>query len=386
MTEAHDNNDEAETTTYVQDDDGDWDDRKVFVSRIPGQFDEVALKRLVEEKLDGENAVQDVSLSKPREEDDEEPKQSPGRRNDKQEHRGFAFITMRTPEFAQRVLKLGSIRGGAKTTSKKKFTVYLRPVLRENGVIPNPQKRICFLWTNFRCPYGEECKFVHEGDGGCLEKKKGAAKKKKCFDFKKGKCKLGDKCPHSHDFEVAETPKEKRADNEKDCINWKSKGKCRKGDKCPYRHEEAKRKKKRKGPGNDDESSKNRQPLSIRVFGLNYDTVEADIREFFKDCGVIVEVTFPKFEDSGRSKGYCGVLFQSPKAVAKAVEFDGQELQGRWLQIQAGKMYLKQWEEHHEQRRDPARYSEDQQQAPEEPLVGEFGQKVKRRKQHGYKE
>jgi len=175
----------------------------------------------------------------------------------------------------QRALKIGTIRGGAKATSKKKFTVYLRPVVREEA--DGAQKQMCFLWTSNRCPYGDECKFLHEGEGGCLEKKeKGASKKKrKCFDYKKGKCKLGDECPHSHNFEVAQkdTPKEKRADSEKDCINWKTKGKCRKGEKCPYRHFEAVReavlakKKKRKGPSNEDEteSDKSRQPLSIRV-------------------------------------------------------------------------------------------------------------------------
>ena len=70
----------------------------------------------------------------------------------------------------------------------------------------------------------------------------------------------------------------------------------------------------------------------------------------FQHCGPIVELTFPTFEDSGRSKGYCGILFQSPKAVAKAVELDGKELHGRWLRVQAGKMYLKQWEEQHASR------------------------------------
>ena len=87
--------------------------------------------------------------------------------------------------------------------------------------------------------------------------------------------------------------------------------------------------------------------MSVRVFGMNYETTEEDIRSFFAECGPIQDVTFPIFEDSGRSKGYCGVWFSSPKAVSKAVELDGQELQGRWLRIQAGKMYLKQWEELH---------------------------------------
>ena len=116
---------------------------------------------------------------------------------------------------------------------------------------------------------------------------------------------------------------------------------------------------------------KQRQPLSVRVFGLNYDTSESDVRSYFEHCGPIMELTFPTFEDSGRSKGYCGILFQSPKAVAKAVELDGKELHGRWLRVQAGKMYLKQWEEQHESRK---------------RKVGEFGQPVKKRKKHGYNE
>jgi RNA recognition motif-containing protein len=93
-----------------------------------------------------------------------------------------------------------------------------------------------------------------------------------------------------------------------------------------------------------------------------------------------MELTFPTFEDSGRSKGYCGILFQSPKAVAKAVELDGKELHGRWLRVQAGKMYLKQWEEQHEAGNEKRNKDEKQAQ------VGEFGQRVKRRKQHGFKD
>jgi len=126
--------------------------------------------------------------------------------------------------------------------------------------------------------------------------------------------------------------------------------------------------KKRKG------RDKKRQPLSVRVFGLNYDTTEEQVREHFSDCGPIMELTFPKFEDSGRSKGFCGVLFQSPKAVEKAEALNGLELNGRWLSIQAGKMYLKKWQENIENV-----------QREKEEIVGEFGQKVKKRKRHGFK-
>ena len=131
--------------------------------------------------------------------------------------------------------------------------------------------------------------------------------------------------------------------------------------------------------------NKERHPLSIRVFGLNYDTKEDDIREFFQHCGPIMEITFPTFEDSGRSKGYCGVLFQSPKAVEKAVALDGSELHGRWLQIQAGKMFLRKWEEVEKKRKDAEEDSRNGK-GGEKPLVGEYGQRVKKRKKHGFKD
>jgi len=70
-------------------------------------------------------------------------------------------------------------------------------------------------------------------------------------------------------------------------------------------------------------------------------------------------VEFPRFEDSGRSKGYCGVLFQSPKAVAKALELDGEELMGRWLRVQAGKMLLDQWEEREKEKQEQTKSEQD---------------------------
>jgi hypothetical protein len=324
-----------------------------------------------------------------------------GKGNEILEHRGFAFVTLTSNEAKEKALELGTIRGGAKPNSSKKHTMYLRPIVREDErESESLDKGICFLWTKLRCPYGDTCKFNHEGEGGCLVKSSSHEKKKKCFDFKKGKCKLGDKCLFSHDFTVEvkkDAVTDTRPQNEKDCINWKTKGKCRKGDKCPYRHEEAVReavltKKGMKRQRGDEEEEKRRQPLSVRVFGLCYETTEQDVRAYFQECGTIVEITFPKFEDSGRSKGYCGVLFQSPKAVTKAVEKDGSELHGRWLSVQPGKMYLRKWEAHEDARKDGITNNEHgddetnelSNQERESQRVGEFGQKVKIRKKHGF--
>lgn len=327
-------------------------DYKIHISRVPTKFNEEIVQRILSDQF-GSDAISTVELIYPRDDENEDKEKD---ENDEKEHRGFGFITINSLQVQEEALKMQTIKGGRKSTSTKLYTMYLRPYTE------NPDEaNICYLWSQFRCPYGDTCKFTHSGPGGCKEQQTTAEgetsrrkKKGKCFAFKKGKCTKGDDCPFSHDFEPerkneikGETPK-----SEKDCINWKTKGKCRKGPKCPYRHDEevqknALRKLKKKKRAAD--GSKEKQPLSIRVFGMNYETTEQDIRTFFSECGPIQEVTFPTFEDSGRSKGYCGVWFSSPKAVSKAVELDGQELMGRWLRIQAGKMYLKQWEELHSQ-------------------------------------
>jgi hypothetical protein len=359
----------------------DEDECKIFVSRIPTAFDEVPVKRLIEEQL-GEGSVVDVALVYPHDahdEEGEEQQKTNGESNHEtnknetqREHRGFAFVTLDSVENQQEALALGTVRGGLKANSTKKHTLYLRPVVRKDG--EEERKEMCFLWTNSRCPYGDECKFAHQGEGACLPSKASDAtpKKKKCFAFAKGKCKLGDECPFSHDVTTTSMTKTRTAksDHEKDCINWKTKGKCRKGDSCPYRHDAQLQEKVSKKKRQRNDTHKERQPLSIRVFGLNYDTTAEDVRSYFEHCGPIVELTFPTFEDSGRSKGYCGILFQSPKAVSNAIDLDGKELHGRWLQVQAGKMYLKQWEEQAETRK----------QSHDHDALGEFGQKVKKRK------
>lgn len=337
---------------------------KIHISRVPTKFTEEIVQRILEDQF-GANAVATVELILPRREEEEEQHEG-GEQNDdadpypeEKTHRGFGFVTFQTEQVQEQALKMKSIKGGQKATSIKLHTIYLRPYA-ENEEDHNA----CYLWSQKRCPYGDECKFTHSGPGGCkptvvVDDAEQAKKKKgKCFPFKKGKCTKGDACPFSHDFD--NTKKEIKSvgvplpKSEKECINWKTKGKCRKGDKCPYRHDEqvqklALKKRKKKLDKNDSQKDqKEKQPLSVRVFGMNYESTEQDIRDFFSECGPIQEVTLPVFEDSGRSKGYCGVWFSSPKAVAEAVALDGQELMGRWLRIQAGKMYLKQWEEFHQ--------------------------------------
>ena len=396
--------DDSNNSHNYEGESGDTDECKAFLSRIPQAFNEEIIT-LIMEKTFGEGCVAEVSiLQEKSDENDNRDKEESTDGADKKSsaegttHRGFGFITFTSVESRDAAVEAGTVRGSVKESSKRKHTLYIRSVVRDDENQQSNEgvdKNVCFLWKKFRCPYFDECKFAHSGEGGCIEKKDDAAassskKKQKCFAFKKsGSCKLGDNCPFSHDVSVdtkeSGTTKPQITDkSQKDCINWKNKGKCRKGDKCPYKHDESIREKvlaKKKGSSKKDQKkNKNRQSLSVRVFGLNYDTTEDDIRKFFEHCGPIMEITFPTFEDSGRSKGYCGVLFTSPKAVEQAVVLDGSELHGRWLQIQEGKMFLRKWESAENERKEK-RMKDDSEHA-----VGEYGQKVKKRKKHGFKD
>ncbi|KAL7520905.1 hypothetical protein ACHAWF_000832, partial [Thalassiosira exigua] len=308
--------------------------------------------------------------------------------NEKGEHhRGFGFATFASSSLRNAAIDAGTVRGSATPASKRKHTLYVRPVVRDDDEgcanADGTDANVCFLWKEGRCPYGEGCKFSHEGEGGCVgtDDKKGddgapsATKKKKrqkCFSFKNDG-----------------TSKDASDKSGKDCVNWKNKGKCRKGPTCPYRHDPSVREKllaKRLNQGQSATETKRKdQSVRAELRHMNYDTSEEEIRDFFSHCGPIVELTFPTFEDSGRSKGYCGVLFQSPKAVAAAVALDGKELGGRWLRVQEGKMFLRKWEEAERARREGKEEAEKGRK--EEPRgVGEYGRRTKKRKRHGFKE
>lgn len=396
------------------------DEYKIHISRVPTSFDETIVHRILVDhfQLDQDNAddVLQVELIFPRPDGNHDPttaakplkqpshhhdtttmnhldigdddgssnkhvKPNNATRPEPTTHRGFGFLTLANKEHYDKIIACPTIKGGKNPTSTKLYTMHIRPYTTSPD-----ETNHCYLWTQGRCPYGDNCKFEHKGPGACCvpvtkhtddDDEEESKKRGKCFAFKKGKCLKGKNCPFSHQLQKPtipvdnKDPKSSIPKSERDCLSWKSKGKCSKADNCPYRHDpkflrkvEEKRKRKRQAQegstmdgttphpasGGDDSNhkkQKQKQPLCIRVFGMAYDTTLEDIQAFFHDCGKIQRMEFPTFEDSGRSKGYCGVWFTSPKAVEKAIELNGQELLGRWLSVQAGKMYLKEWEANH---------------------------------------
>ena len=72
--------------------------------------------------------------------------------------------------------------------------------------------------------------------------------------------------------------------------------------------------------------------FGIFVGNISYKCTDNDLKKFFKDCGKILDVRIAKKPD-GKLKGFAHIDFENSEAVDKAVEKNGQELQGRALKI-----------------------------------------------------
>jgi len=72
----------------------------------------------------------------------------------------------------------------------------------------------------------------------------------------------------------------------------------------------------------------------LYVGGLNYDTTEDGLKAAFEQAGAVATVNIIKDRDSGRSKGFGFVEFDSDEDADKAIKmFDGQEVDGRRVRV-----------------------------------------------------
>lgn len=72
----------------------------------------------------------------------------------------------------------------------------------------------------------------------------------------------------------------------------------------------------------------------IYVGNLSYQTSEEDLRGLLASYGEVVDIRIIKDRDTGRSKGFGFVEFESKDAMNKAIEgLDGQDFQGRGLRV-----------------------------------------------------
>jgi RNA recognition motif-containing protein len=57
--------------------------------------------------------------------------------------------------------------------------------------------------------------------------------------------------------------------------------------------------------------------VQVYIEGIPYTATEADVSGFFADCGRVVAVRMPRYQDSGRPRGYAHVVLDSEAAAAK---------------------------------------------------------------------
>jgi len=74
------------------------------------------------------------------------------------------------------------------------------------------------------------------------------------------------------------------------------------------------------------------------VEGISYQATEDDLIRFFQDkgCGKVKEVRMPRWQDSGRPRGYAHIEFKKggEESVGKAMALNGVSMMGRYLTVQ----------------------------------------------------
>jgi RNA recognition motif-containing protein len=101
---------------------------------------------------------------------------------------------------------------------------------------------------------------------------------------------------------------------------------------------ETQRKRKR-NPGPDKKSMKGergkgkRRDVETQIYigGLPYKMSEDDVKTMFQSCGNIKSVNLP-INKHGKPTGFGFIVFESAESIPKALVFDGQEVEGRFIQ------------------------------------------------------
>lgn len=74
--------------------------------------------------------------------------------------------------------------------------------------------------------------------------------------------------------------------------------------------------------------------LQVYAAGLPYDASEDDIRAFFAPAGTVTGLKAPRFQDSGRLRGFAHVSFASRGEAEAALALDGKYLGERFISVE----------------------------------------------------
>ena len=75
----------------------------------------------------------------------------------------------------------------------------------------------------------------------------------------------------------------------------------------------------------------------VFVGSLAWATNDESLFEFFSQCGDVVEARVITDRETGRSRGFGFVTFDGDDSASRAIEMDGQELDGRTIHVDFAK-------------------------------------------------
>ena len=76
----------------------------------------------------------------------------------------------------------------------------------------------------------------------------------------------------------------------------------------------------------------------IFISGIPYLTTEGELIDLFSKYGTITEIKLPKYQDSGKNRGYCHIYYESKKSALKALELNNYTIGKRYLIVEMAKM------------------------------------------------
>lgn len=77
--------------------------------------------------------------------------------------------------------------------------------------------------------------------------------------------------------------------------------------------------------------------MTVYAEGMPYDTTDEALRAFFEPCGGLVGIKAPRWQDSGRLRGYAHVTFSSAEGVAAALALSNEYLGDRFIKVSSAK-------------------------------------------------
>ena len=103
--------------------------------------------------------------------------------------------------------------------------------------------------------------------------------------------------------------------------------------------EEYEKEENKKNKSQNQKKEKNQKKTNgIFISGIPYLTKEEELKDLFSKYGTITEIKLPKYQDSGKNRGYCHIYYDSKKSALKALELNNYTIGNRYLTVEMAKM------------------------------------------------